>query len=65
ERRPNINALWSSPVLRDKSHRQQRISQLKHRQNELKIELAMTKTFLLMDKNKTLDYNDSFNSTLS
>jgi hypothetical protein len=44
----------NSPIIQH----QQRLSQLKHRQNELKIELAMTKTFLLMDKNKTLDLNE-------
>ncbi|CAF0829659.1 unnamed protein product [Rotaria sordida] len=65
ERRSNPNTSWNSPILRDKSHRQQRISQLKHRQNELKLELAMTKTFLLMDKNKNFEYNDSFNSTIN
>ena len=32
--------------------------QLKHRQNELKLELAMTKNFLLMDKNKNNDQNE-------
>ncbi|CAF1659853.1 unnamed protein product, partial [Adineta ricciae] len=64
ERRSNINALWNSPILREKSNRQQRISQLKHRQNELKLELAMTKTFLLMDKSKHFDYNESLNSTI-
>ena len=44
--------------MRDKSYDQQRVAQLKHRQNELKLELAMTKTFLLMDKNKTFDQHD-------
>jgi hypothetical protein len=48
----------NSPIIRDKSHHQQRLSQLKHRQNELKLELAMTKTFLLMDKKKNFDHND-------
>ncbi|UJR37144.1 hypothetical protein I4U23_029854 [Adineta vaga] len=65
ERRSNMNALWNSPILREKSNRQQRVSQLKHRQNELKLELAMTKTFLLMDKTKHFDYIDSFNSTIN
>ena len=44
--------------MRDKSYQQQRVTQLKHRQNELKLELAMTKTFLLMDKSKTFDQHD-------
>lgn len=44
--------------MRQKSHRQQRLSQLKQRQNELKLELAMTKTFLLIDKNKQSEQND-------
>jgi hypothetical protein len=44
----------NSPIIQH----QQRLSQLKHRQNELKIELAMTRTFLLMDKNKTFDLTD-------
>jgi hypothetical protein len=48
----------NSPIIRDKSHHQQRLSQLKYRQNELQLELAMTKTFLLMDKNKNFDQND-------
>ncbi|CAF3430792.1 unnamed protein product [Rotaria sp. Silwood1] len=65
ERRSNPNPSWNSPVLRDKSHRQQRISQLKHRQNELKLELAMTKTFLTMDKNKNFDHKHSPNSTIN
>lgn len=47
--------LNSNPIVRDKS---QRLLHLKHRQNELKIELAMTKTFLFMDKNKNLDQHD-------
>jgi hypothetical protein len=44
----------NSPIIQH----QQRLSQLKHRQNELKLELAMTRTFLLMDKNKTFDPSD-------
>ncbi|CAF1162762.1 unnamed protein product [Rotaria sordida] len=65
DRRLNNNALWNSPIIPDKSHHQQRLSELKHRQNELKLELAMTKAFLLMDKNKNLDHNDFLNSTNS
>lgn len=63
--RKDTNTLWNSPNLRDKSHRQQRISQLKHRQNELKLELAMTKTFLLMDKTKSSEPNESVNATIN
>jgi hypothetical protein len=58
DRRLNNNVLWNSPIIRDKSYHQQRLSQLKNRQNELKFELAMTKTFLHMDKNKNFDHND-------
>jgi hypothetical protein len=43
DRRLNNNALLNSPIVRDKSHHQQRLCQLKQRQNELKLELAMTK----------------------
>ncbi|CAF4847532.1 unnamed protein product, partial [Rotaria sp. Silwood2] len=45
--------------------RQQRISQLKYRQNELKLELAMTKTFSSTDKNRNFDHIDSLNSTIN
>jgi len=55
----NSNAVWDGPIVRDKSqYHQQRLSQLKHRQNELKLELAMTKTFLSMDENKNFDHYD-------
>ncbi|CAM2703761.1 unnamed protein product [Rotaria socialis] len=64
-RRSNNTAVWNSPIVHDKSHHQQRLSELKHRQNELKLELAMTKAFLLIDKNKSLDHNDSLNSTMN
>ncbi|CAF4361068.1 unnamed protein product [Rotaria sp. Silwood2] len=64
-RRLNNNALWNSPVIHDKSHHQQRLSELKYRQNELKLELAMTKAFLLMDKNKKFEHNDSLNTTIN
>ncbi|UJR09080.1 hypothetical protein I4U23_013327 [Adineta vaga] len=46
DRRTNSNGSWNSPIISDKSTHQQRLIQLKHRQNELKLELAMTKTFL-------------------
>ncbi|CAF0918183.1 unnamed protein product, partial [Adineta ricciae] len=58
DRRTNSNGSWNSPTIADKSNSQQRIYQLKHRQSELKFELAMTKTFLLMDKNRTLDRSE-------
>ena len=44
----------NSPIIQH----QQRLTQLKHRQNELKLELAMTRTFLLLDKNKNNENND-------
>ncbi|CAM4876412.1 unnamed protein product [Rotaria socialis] len=65
ERRSNPSTSWNSPILRDKSLRQQCVSLLKHRQNELKLELATAKTFLLMDKSKNFDLNDSRHSTLN
>ncbi|CAF4040350.1 unnamed protein product [Rotaria sp. Silwood2] len=65
DRRLNNNALWNSPVIHDKSQHQQRLSELKYRQNELKLELAMTKAFLLMDKNKKFEHNDSLNTTIN
>jgi hypothetical protein len=55
----NSNALWNSLIVRDKSqYHQQRLSQLKHRQNEFKLKLAMIKTFLSMDENKNFDHHD-------
>ncbi|CAM4765474.1 unnamed protein product [Rotaria magnacalcarata] len=65
ERRSNPSTSWNSPILRDKALRQQRVSLLKHRQNELKLELATAKTFLLMDKSKNCDLNDSRHSTMN
>ncbi|CAF1068218.1 unnamed protein product [Adineta steineri] len=65
DRRPNSNNSRSNSVIRDKSIQQQRLFQLKHRQNELKLELAMMKTFLLMDKNKTFDRTDTLHSTIT
>ncbi|CAF3736376.1 unnamed protein product [Rotaria sp. Silwood1] len=65
DRRLNNNVLRNSPIIHDKPQHQQRLSELKHRQNELKLELAMTKAFLLMDKHKNFDHNDSMNSTIN
>jgi hypothetical protein len=54
DRRSNgNNIVWHSSMINDSLDSHQRLSQLKHRQNELKLELTMTKTSLQMDKKKS------------